>query len=176
MQPVVAQNSAGGDANPLYIHETYAHWQGWSLSAPFPADPVGLSRGPSNAPAAPAGLSQVETSVQALSSTLPRLRFGHSYQMRVRTVDLAGNGLTLAEAQNILNLLAGQSRPEVFLPIQGQQLPYKRFDPIASPVLAPREEHDGGRVGLRDGDSQQRAGDDDSELRGKLTRPALPRI
>jgi hypothetical protein len=140
VQPVVAQDRNGGDANPIYIHEYYAHWQGWSLSAPFPADPVGLTRGQSDMPAVPAGLKQVEVSVQAAPATLPRLRFGHSYQMRVRTVDLAGNGLTLDGAQAVLDILAQQARPEVFLPIKGQQLPYRRFDPIASPVLVLREE------------------------------------
>jgi hypothetical protein len=140
VQPVVAQDPNSGDTDPIYIHETYAHWQGWSLSAPFPANPVGLTRGQSNVPTVPAGLKQVETSIQAVPTTLPRLRFGHSYQMRVRTVDLAGNGLTLAEAQNVLDLLAAQSRPEVFLPIAGQQLPYRRFDPIVSPAIVLREE------------------------------------
>jgi hypothetical protein len=138
VQPVLAQDRNGGDANPIYIHETYAHWQGWSLSAAFPADPVGLTRGQSDMPQVPAGLKQVETTVQAAPATLPRLRFGHSYQMRVRTVDLAGNGLTTDQAQTVLDSLRG--RPEVFLPIQGQQLPYRRFDPIASPVLVLREE------------------------------------
>jgi hypothetical protein len=136
----VAQDPDAGATDPIYIHETYAHWQGWSLSAPFPANPVGLTRGQSNVPAAPPGLKQVETTVQAVPATLPRLRFGHSYQMRVRTVDLAGNGLTLAAAQSVLDALAQQARPDVFLPIAGQQQPYRRFDSIASPVLVLREE------------------------------------
>ena len=140
VQPVVAQDRTGGNANPIYVHETYAHWQGWSLSAPFPADPVGLTRGQSDMPAAPAGLMQVEASFQAASGSLPRLRFGDSYQMRVRTVDLAGNGLDLGGAQVVLDALAAAARPEVFLPISGLQMPYRRFDPIASPVLVLREE------------------------------------
>jgi hypothetical protein len=140
VQPVLVQHPNGGDTNPIYIHESYAHWQGWSLSAPLPADPVGLTRGHTEVPAAPAGLKQVEATVQAAPGTLPRLRFGHSYQMRVRTVDLAGNGLNLERAQSVLDTLFDQGRPEVFLPIGGQQLPYRRFDPIASPVFVLREE------------------------------------
>jgi hypothetical protein len=140
VQPVLVQYPNGGGTNPIYIHESYAHWQGWSLSAPLPADAVGLTRGQTDVPAAPAGLKQVESTVQAASGTLPRLRFGHSYQMRVRTVDLAGNGLNLERAQSVLDALFNQRRPEVFLPISGQQLPYRRFDPIASPVLVLREE------------------------------------
>ncbi len=140
VQPVLVQDGNGGTTNSIYIHESYAQWQGWSLSAPFPADPLGLTRGNSSVPAAPAGLTQVEVTVQAKSGTLPALRFGHSYQLRVRTVDLAGNGLTLDQAQVVLDNLRQFARPEVCLPIQGQQLPYRRFDPIASPVLVPREE------------------------------------
>jgi hypothetical protein len=140
VQPVVAQDSTGGNANPIYVHETYAHWQGWGLSAPFPVDPVGLTRGQSDVPAVPPGLKQVEASIQAASGSLPRLRFGDSYQMRVRTVDLAGNGLDLGGAQVVLDALAAAARPEVFLPISGLQMPYRRFDPIASPVLVLREE------------------------------------
>lgn len=139
VQPVLVQDGNGA-GNTLYIHESYAHWQGWSLSAPLPADPVGLTRGDTPVPAAPAGLQQVDVSVRAKERTLPRLRFGHGYAMRARTVDLAGNGLTLDDAQDRLDKLLAANRPEVFLPSQGQQLPYRRFDPIGSPVLVLGEE------------------------------------
>jgi hypothetical protein len=139
VQPVLLQDNSGG-TNSIYIHESYAHWQDWSLSAPFPANPIGLTRGDTLPPNAPIGLKQVEITVQAKNRTLPRLRFGHLYQMGVRTVDLAGNGLTLDQAQAMQDSLRQSGRPEVHLPIQGQQLPYRRFDPIASPVLVLREE------------------------------------
>ncbi len=137
VQPVLLQDPSG-DPNLIYIHESYAHWQGWSLSAPLPANPVGLTRGDTTPPDAPAGLKQVEVTVQAKAGSLPRLRFGHAYQMRARTVDLAGNGPTPVEADDVLDNLG--PRPVPFLPIQGQQLPYRRFDPIVSPVLVLGEE------------------------------------
>jgi hypothetical protein len=140
VQPVLLQDSSG-DPNLIYVHESYAHWQGWSLSAPLPANPIGLTRGAAAPPPdAPAGLKQVEVTVQAKAGTLPRLRFGHAYQMRARTVDLAGNGVTLDRAQDVMDKLSQFRRPQVSLPIQGQQLPYRRFDPVASPVLVLREQ------------------------------------
>lgn len=138
VQPVLLQDRI---SNSVYIHESYAHWQGWSLSAPFPANPVGLGRGSVPPPPdAPTGLRQVDVTTQAKAGTLPRLRFGHSYQLRARTVDLAGNALTIEKARDLLDRMRTLGRPEVYLPIQGQQLPYKRFDPIASPTLVLREE------------------------------------
>jgi hypothetical protein len=40
-----------------------------------------------------AGDFKMETNFVAQPGSLPRLRFGSQYQMRVRTVDLSGNSL-----------------------------------------------------------------------------------
>jgi len=58
--------------------------------------------------------------------SLPRLRFGATYRLRARAVDLAGNDM----AQAGLEALAHAS-PEVV---------YRRFEPVGSPLLFPRRD------------------------------------
>ena len=60
---------------------------------------------------------------QIVKGTLPKLRFGESYMIRVRTVDMAGNSPSLEEqtpnpAQN-----------------QIRSFKYKRYEPVASPIV-----------------------------------------
>ena len=142
VQPVVVQEPPtrledGRETSPRYVHDSYANWQGWSLSAPIPADATGLSL---HAPTslAPPGLRLGELVMEAQAKSLPRLRFGHSYQLRVRTVDLAGNGLTIPQADKVLGELPQTSQP--LMPERVEAQPYRRFEPIAAPVLVPREE------------------------------------
>src|SRR5262249_717307 len=109
--PYAEPGAAAGDHPPMRIHEGFLQWDGWSLSAPRPgktlsnttnpADPTPpptLHQRPANDPLTSTGL-QVQTS--ARPGSLPRLRFGRSYRLRLRTVDLAGNGLTLKAADDL---------------------------------------------------------------------------
>jgi hypothetical protein len=122
----------------LYVHEALVSWDGWSLSAPRAGLP--LSRHPDapdpdrpetlpaavpNDPQTVMGLSFASTVVPG---SLPRLRFGRSYRLRLREVDLVGGGLTLAEADA---LAVG----DVEAAIEAQ--PYLRFEPVAAPAAVP---------------------------------------
>ncbi|WP_088546936.1 hypothetical protein [Paenibacillus aquistagni] len=147
MQPSVASkpddpSSPPDPAGELYVHESLFTWDGWSLSgarpgksisrssrAPDPADPETMPQHVSNVAMTGLGL---ETSFRVQEGTLPRLRFGQNYRLRVRTVDLAGNGLTLAEASAI-EAGSGASLP------QDKPLVYNRFEPINPPELVPRQ-------------------------------------
>ena len=78
--------------------------------------------------------------------SLPRLRFGRSYRFRLRAVDLAGNGPTLAEA----DAKVGPAAPDLTAPATGAAaIRYLRFEPVAAPVLAPRAPYDEGASLLR---------------------------
>lgn len=143
-EPAVAPGQPPDPNSELYLHEQLLSWDGWSLSAPRPGKSISRSpRAPT--PDDPATQPQrVEN--QALTAlpltidaevqpgTLPRLRFGRPYRLRLRTVDLAGNGPTLAEADALFAVL----------PEAGTQLPpdaplvFRRFEPVAAPALAPR--------------------------------------
>ena len=99
-------------------------WDGWSLSAPRAGLP--LSRHPDapdpdrpetlpaavpNDPQTAMGLSFASTVVPG---SLPRLRFGRSYRLRLREVDLVGGALTLGEADTLaVGDIAGGAVPAV---------------------------------------------------------------
>ena len=132
-------------AQRLYLHDNVITWDGWSLAAPRPGKVVSAAeRAPDPGdettqpqrignPAAP-GIPLEITSV-ARPGTLPKLRFGRSYRVRVRTVDLAGNGLTPAQADALMQAEPG--RTDLALPADGPQ-PFRRFETVPSPVLVPR--------------------------------------
>ena len=115
VQPAIVQEAAAapGTANPMYVYESFCHWQGWSLSAPPPANPIGSvrRRPPSRACSR---LPQCGGDGSGGPARLPRLRYGTSYQLRVRTVDLAGNSLSVEEPTNCSTSYAIHGRPEPF--------------------------------------------------------------
>ena len=118
----------------LYVHEALVSWDGWSLSAPRaglplsrhpdapdPARPETLPAAVPNDPQTAMGLGFASTVVPG---SLPRLRFGRSYRLRLREVDLVGGALTLGEADA---LAVGDLAAE----------PYLRFEPVAAPAAVP---------------------------------------
>ena len=162
-QPAVVDYPGQGGTSPaLYVHESLAHWQGWSLSVPRPGKAVG-DQGPTDVPnLAPAQGFQLQASFQVVPETLPQLRYGHRYLVRARTVDLAGNSLSVQEADDLLTRLAEVNQPQPVVgagpggapgagPVQGSQ--YQRFEPVSPPALvlreAPGEGESVGRLVLR---------------------------
>lgn len=145
IQPAFAQHGrkppAAGAPDPIYVPESLFHWKGWSLSAPPPARPLDLA--PQRAPVsegAPVGLPHLEVSFQIAPHSLPKLRFGDRYQVRARTVDLAGNGLCVGDATIILDALKAQgSRLPILFDDSNRQFRYLRFEPVSPPELALRE-------------------------------------
>jgi hypothetical protein len=122
----------------LYAHESLVTWDGWSLSVPRPGAKVEQEPIP---PQAGHGVTPLplaaEFSVEG--GTLPRLRFGRGYSLRLRAVDLAGNSLTLQEADDLLDLLRDQALPGVHpVTSAGQHTTYRRFEPIPPPELVAR--------------------------------------
>lgn len=123
----------------LYVHEALFGWDNWSLVAPHPgkttsdpADPdfqTGVPVKPianTNVdPATGAALAfpfSVTTDMHATAGTLPRLRFGSTYQFRARAVDLAGNSLPTNGVPNSHATPAWR---------------YLRFEPVLSPAIVP---------------------------------------
>ena len=122
----------------IYAHERVARWTGWSLSVPRPGQPLNRDADPGKA-IDPEPVNQPVTPFKLTSSyavvprTLPRLRFGERYRMRARAVDLAGRSVSPDDA-----LSAGQT-----LPVTSDGLVYRRYEPIAAPILVPRTDLSG---------------------------------
>ncbi len=105
--------------NRLCVHEALFRWQGWSLVAPRPGGAVKNESGAVEA----TDKFGLEVSFKAKQQSLPRLRFGREYRLRARAVDLAGNGLTLEEADDT------HATPPIT---------YFRSEPVLAPVVIPR--------------------------------------
>lgn len=123
-----SKDDAGSD---LYFHEAMFKWNGWSLVAPRPGKTIvreETSPGHFEDVVKPVRNEpetefQLETATKAKPGSLPRLRFGRKYRMRVRSVDIAGNSLPYTVKEDAY----------ATDPVQ-----FGRYEPIAPPVLVLR--------------------------------------
>ncbi len=123
-----------------YLHEAVARWAGWSLSAPRPARVIrqGGTRTRQKEDVVPqdsaARLSfpddakpdpefPLRFASRVVPGSLPRLRFGQTYRLRARVVDLAGNSVRLGAAGD------AHATPPVG---------YLRWEPLLPPDLVAR--------------------------------------
>ncbi|GCD99141.1 hypothetical protein [Embleya hyalina] len=123
--------TAPGAAQRVHVHEHLVTWDGWALSAPHPGMAVAKGDSPERISNTAATTMPLEIETRARPGSLPRLRFGNSYRIRVRTVDLAGNGPTAAEADGLLD------QDVLVLPAAGGPV-FRRFEAIPPPLLLPR--------------------------------------
>jgi hypothetical protein len=124
--------SADDQSSDLYFHETMFRWAGWSLVAERPGKTIQrkldentgeYQETPERVKNQAAKEFRLEVDVTAKPGSLPRLRFGRSYQVRLRAADLAGNSLD-ADDQNDAHA--------------SEKVTYLRFEPLSQPTLAPR--------------------------------------
>jgi hypothetical protein len=108
----------------LKASEALFAWAGWSLAAPEPGRAVGPDDQVATPGAtAPPGLP-LDTGARPHPGSLPSLRFGHEYRVRVRIADLAGGGAAWS--------------PKDDAPQQALSAPlrYLRYEPLETPPLA----------------------------------------
>ncbi|RSO36002.1 hypothetical protein DMH15_19395 [Streptomyces sp. WAC 06725] len=112
------------DDQQLYVHQALFGWHGWSLAAP----PPGRTLGPGDRPQVPnpeiSDRFPLAAAFRPTPGTLPALRYGRTYRLRARLVDLAGNSL-------------GPEAPSV----EGtatEPVTYGRWEPVPPPVIVPR--------------------------------------
>ena len=138
-RPTDTVAAAAGVPQPgtdLYVHERIARWNGWSLSAPRPGTPLNRSPDPTQAAdpdptmGSPVTPFKMTTTFAAYPGSLPQLRFGDRYRVRVRTVDLAGHSVGIETP----------APEQVVAPAAGATLPYLRYEPVGPPVLVLRTE------------------------------------
>ncbi len=125
--------SGDGEKPDLYLQETLFRWGGWSLAASRPGGRIATSQEEDPPvtfePNTPGDDFPVRIDTKATPGTLPRLRFGRTYRLRARVVDLAGNSEPLNPASE-----DRRASPPVT---------YGRFEPIQSPPVllhSPRTE------------------------------------
>jgi hypothetical protein len=135
----------GSNPDVLKLTEAMFAWSGWSLAAPEPGkgimpDDTTLAEGPNETPP---GLP-LHVSYTAVPRSLPTLRFGRSYQVRLRLADLAGGGLAHDPAAK------APERAET------QPVSFGRYEPVETPILTllqgspdPADGESMGRAALR---------------------------
>lgn len=121
--------AADGSIPDLNLTERIFRWIGWSLALPRPGKTVNtddtltdVNFNPNDPAANPYGIG---VKFAPLANSLPRLRFGHTYHMRARAVDLAGYSLGGNEV----------TEPSAVAQVSGPAT-YFRFEPIDAPVVA----------------------------------------
>ena len=143
---LAAAQAAPDPNNPppddLYLNESMARWAGWSLSAPFPgkglsADPDparALDEDPNHPQNEPATPFKMTTAFTAAPKSLPALRFGRRYRLRLRAVDISGNSMPYDDPlAGLLSLAAG-------LPRDPEGLAYLRYEAVGAPLVVLRDE------------------------------------
>lgn len=122
----LAAGKAADGTHPDLLKATEAvfAWSGWSLAAPQPGlaimpDDVNHAEGPNEVPP---GLP-LHVSARARKGSLPLLRFGRQYRVRMRYADLAGGGLGWT--------------PDDIAPSTANSRPYffGRYEPAEAPIL-----------------------------------------
>ena len=136
------------DPPPTYVHDALCRWDGWSLAAPRPGLALSKDRRvpdpahpetmpvPSENPTVPDGIP-LSLQVRVQPGTLPRLRYGERYHVRLRAVDLAGNGPSLKAADQTT---ADDTARRLVLPFDADGVAVLRYEPVGSPELVVRAE------------------------------------
>lgn len=114
--------AADGSSKDLYLHEALFRWDGWSLCVQRPGKAIRPDDERAEVFSKAGKDFRLETSFTVPKGTLPRLRFGITYKLRVRAVDLAGNSVALSQDPGDP---ATVTRP----------FRYTRFEPISAPVV-----------------------------------------
>lgn len=122
---VTGHTEQPGDTT-IYLHESLARWAGYSLVAPRPGLGTSDSGELVGGDTAPDPAFNLKAAFRAAPGSLPRLRYGRTYRMRARIVDLAGNGLRLSDVP--------ASATQV-----SEAVKYRRYEPVAPPFALLRK-------------------------------------
>jgi hypothetical protein len=116
------------DVTSWRVDDHVVTWAGWSLATPRVGNSTtgdGAVRQREPNALAPGSPTQVVVDYAHVNGTLPKLRYGHTYSFRARTVDLSGNGPALGAVA----------------PAEGvsPQIRFGRLAPLSPPQIVRRE-------------------------------------
>jgi hypothetical protein len=141
-------SSADGSSPDLYLHESFLRWDGWSLAAPKPGaamDNEGATQ-PSDNLNPPNADYPVHPTFKAYKGSLPKLRLGRKYRLRIRGVDLAGNSAAFNEMapddkyfKYAHAIYTDPIKPTDFSAATDELL-FNRFEPIISPAVVLKQD------------------------------------
>lgn len=123
-----ADRTSSGLASSNRLPDSLARWRGWSLAVPPPGKAVDSTTGEAVAPTNAVRVTdpvQFQTDYGVVPGTLPRLRYGHTYALRARVVDITGNSVPV-DAATPAN---AETDEQVFA----------RLDPLPPPVVMRRQ-------------------------------------
>jgi hypothetical protein len=109
--------------------ESLFTWSGWSLAAPRPGKYIMPDDSHADRQNPAVTQFKIETNFTAKPASLPRLRFGRSYRLRARMVDLACNSVTEPDDRNF----------QVDLAEKTEEFAAVRYEPIAPPIVMLQE-------------------------------------
>lgn len=133
-QMAMTQQSKPAEDEPppstdLYLHESMFRWDGWSLVAPRPGKTIGEQGDTNSVTVEPKPTPQMPfkliTEFSARPRSLPKLRYGVGYRMRVRVADICGNALALDDGDEEFAIPAPPNNP----------LRYLRYEPVGAPSV-----------------------------------------
>ncbi len=108
--------------NRVFVSESLTTWDGWSLVAPRPVSPTADCReSPVKKPRSFEGVFLPV--ITPRKGSLPRLRYGRTYRLRARIIDLAGNDMSVSHGS--------KDDPTTI----SSEVIYHRFEPVTSPVF-----------------------------------------
>jgi len=120
ISPLVSSKEPG--VSRVFVNESLTTWDGWSLVAPRPINPTADCK---DSPVTePRPLDGVFVPIiTARAGSLPKLRYGSSYRLQARMIDLAGNDMSISAG--------GKDDPVT----TSDEILYSRFEPVNSPVF-----------------------------------------
>jgi hypothetical protein len=120
----------------MYLQQSLFHWRGWSLAAAQPGKHL-QEDGTVEPPSPQPNPFPLVFDYGAAPKSLPRLRFGVEYRLRMRAADIAGNSVPF-------DLAAGKDDPQVVAVVS-----FARFEPVPSPEVIPRAPRTEGESDVR---------------------------
>ncbi len=136
-QSSVQPSSGPTSPQDLYLHESMFDWNGWSLCAPRPGKVISPDSTPQSLDDPTIAQQRAQSEFKMVATfvpqpgSLPKLRFGRTYRVRARVVDLAGNSLAYDAPS-----------PTDFSKATDPHT-YNRFEPVAGPIAVLTKSLDG---------------------------------